>query len=318
MKGDVRHAAELLRKADDVFILTHQYPDGDTLGSSGALCRALQKMGKRARIVCSDPIPCKYDYLFSSLEKQEFAEKYIVSTDVADTQLLGNKLMKYADKIDLCIDHHPSNSISAGYVVVDETAAATTEIIYRLLKELGAPIDSAIANCIYTGISTDTGCFRYTNATPATYRIAAKMMECGADAATINRLMFDTKSRARLEIERRVLDTMDFYFDDRCAVVYVTRQMVRDAKCGDDDMDGLAAMPRQVEGVKVGVTMREKADGSFKISLRTTEGISASDICAQFGGGGHYAAAGCTIEGSVQQVKEKIVAAVGKALGALQ
>ena len=315
MKGECKQAASILKDADDILILTHQYPDGDTLGSSGALCLALQKMGKRARVECGSIIPQKYDYMFSRIERQEFPERFVVSTDVADTQLLGDKLMRYKDKIDLCIDHHPSNAVKAGYVLVDEGAAATTEIICRVIEEMGVAVDSAIADCIYTGISTDTGCFRYTNATPYTYRVAAKMMECGADAAAINRLMFDTKSRARLEIERRVLDTMEFFYDDRCAVIYVTQKMIRESKCGDDDLDGLAALPRQVEGVLVGITLREKADGCFKISLRSAGGICASDICAKFEGGGHYTAAGCSIEGSVDEVKRKIVAAVGQALG---
>lgn len=312
----VKEAAALLKQADDIYILSHQYPDGDTLGSAAALCLALRKQGKRAQIYCNDAIPQKYDYLFSKIERQDFEPGYIVAVDIADTQLLGKNMMQYADQIDLCIDHHPSNTKYTQNCLLRPSAAATTEIIYDIINEMGVEVDACIANCIYTGISTDTGCFRYTNATPHTYRVAAEVMEKGADAAYINRVMFDTKSRARLEIERRVLDTMSFYFEGRCAIVYVTREMVALSGAGDEDMDGLASIPRQVEGVAIGITMREKEDGSFKVSMRSGTDINVSEICARFGGGGHRAAAGCVIPGGVEAAKKQIIQAVAQSLGA--
>ncbi len=315
MENSLKEAAAFFREADDFYILSHQYPDGDTIGSGAALCRALRKLGKRAQMYCHDAFPGKFQYLLEGLEKQSFEPKVIVAVDIADTQLLGNSMMSYADRIDWCIDHHGSNVHYARHWVVDPTAAATTEMIYRLIQEMDVEIDSKIAECIYTGITTDTGCFRYTNATPTSYRIAADMMELGAQAATINRVMFDTKSRARLELERRVLDTMAFYCRGKCAAIYVTRQMVQESGAGDDDMDGLASLPRQVEGVQVGVMMREKEDGSFKISVRSNSKTNASQICAQFGGGGHPAAAGCRLTGSIEEVRSRVVQAVAQALG---
>lgn len=315
MESNLQQAAEFLMGAQDVVILSHQYPDGDTTGSAAALCRALRKLGKRAQMVCNDPFPEKFQSMLEGLSPQEFTPKAVVAVDIADAQLLGPGMTSYADRVDWCIDHHGSNTHYAKNWVVDPTAAATTEMICRLVGLLGVEIDEKIAECIYTGITTDTGCFRYTNATPATYRIAADMMEKGVNAAYINRVMFDTKSRARLELERRVLDTMDFYCNDKCAIIYVTRQMVAESGAGDGDMDGIASLPRQVEGVKVGVTMREKEDGSFKLSLRSNGSINASEICAQFGGGGHPAAAGCVLRGSVEEAKAQILQAICQALG---
>lgn len=315
MKISLKEAAGRLREMEDVYILSHQYPDGDTLGSASALCRALRAMGKRAQTFCSDKIPHKFDFLFEGLETQSFEPRCIVSVDIADEQLLGEKLSSYAGKIDLCIDHHGSNTGYAADHCVCPDAAATTEMIYDLILLLGVELDTAMATCIYTGISTDTGCFKYTNATPRTYRIAAEMMEKGIDAARINRLMFDTKSRARLEIERRVLDTMDFYLEDACAIIYVTKKMVAESGAGEDDMDGLAAMPRQVEGVSVGITLREKKDGAFKVSVRTTREIDASRVCARFGGGGHPAAAGCVLTGDIASIKARLVQAVAEEMG---
>lgn len=315
MKISLEDAASMLGAADEIEILSHYYPDGDTLGSAAALCRALQKLGKRALCRCADQIPRKYGYLFEGVAVQEFEPKFTVSVDVADIKLLGSDFAeKYKGKIDLCIDHHGSNQEFAGATFVDSTAAATCEIIYDVIRLLGAPLDPMIAQSIYTGITTDTGCFRYTNATSRTYRIAAVMMETGIDAASINRLMFDTKSRARLEMERSVLDSMEFFYGDRCAVVQISRRMIEESGATEGDLEGLAAIPRQVEGVEVGVTMREKRDGGYKLSLRTLPPIDAAAICARFGGGGHAAAAGCTIDAPLAQARERIVKAVGEYL----
>lgn len=304
--------AEFLRRADDIVILSHQFPDGDTFGSAAALCMALQSMGKRVKTRCRHAISAKYAFMFRGVKKQEFEPKTVVAVDVAYIDLLGEPIREeYEGHVDLCIDHHAGNRTFATYTYVDSTAAATTEIIYALITKLGAKITPEIAEAIYTGITTDTGCFKYTNATPRTYRIAACMMETGIDAAAINREMFDTKTRARLEMERRVLDSMKFYLDDRCAVVYIMREMIAESGACEDDLEGLAAIPRQIEGVLVGVTLREKKSGEYKVSLRTQEPVNAAQICALFDGGGHACAAGCTLAGPAELATERIVAAIG-------
>lgn len=300
----------ILNKKNNFYILTHQFPDGDTLGSANALCRALQKLKKNAKVLCSDKILKKYSILSKGIKKQEFEPEYIISVDVADTQLLGEKLFKYSDKIDLSIDHHSSNKEFAKLQYVEADSAATTEIIYAIINLLGVKIDKQIATCIYTGITTDTGCFKYANATPRSYRIAADMLEKGIDAFSINRIMFDTKSRSRLEIERLVLDSMEFFFDSHLAIIYVTREMLKKARANESDIEGLASIPRQIEGVLVGVTLREKKDGTFKVSVRTDESINAAKICEKFGGGGHQCAGGCNISSDLNTAKEKIVKAV--------
>ena len=310
-KVDVEGVASLLKAHDNIVLLCHQYPDGDTLGSAGALCGALQKMQKHVQIRCADKIGRKYRFMMEGLRQEVVDPAYIVSVDVADEALLGSLRKEFGGKIDLCIDHHGSNVQYAKKILVDSTAAATCEIIYDIIRAMGVEMDRQMANCIYTGITTDTGCFRYTNATPRTYRIAASMMELGACAADINRVMFDTKSRARIEIERMVMESMTFYFDGRCAAILITREMVETSGAKESDMEGLAALPRQVEGVEAGITLRERKDGAFKISLRTLPGIDASAICARFGGGGHAAAAGCTLEGPAELARDKVVAAVG-------
>lgn len=303
MTIDIKDIINNLKEHNNFYILTHQYPDGDTLGSAFALCRTLQLLGKSAKVLCPDLIANKYNYLLNGVSISNFEPEYIISVDVADKPLLGSLQDKYGDKVDMCIDHHSSNTHYAKCSYVDGDRAATAEIIFEIISQMGVSFDKNIASCIYTGISTDTGCFRYSNATPDSYRIAASMMEYGCDAAAINRIMFETKSRAKLDIERQVMDSIEYYSDNRCAIVYVTADMVRKSGISEDELDGIASIPRKIEGVLMGITMRQKSDTSFKISVRTNDNLDASKFCMRFGGGGHAAAAGCTVEGNLQEAK---------------
>lgn len=307
-------AAKTLLSKDKILILTHRSPDGDTIGSGYALAMALRKLGKNVKVDCTDPFPEKYSYFIDKLEKLEFDEEFVVSVDIADTKLLGEKLSDYADKIDLCIDHHGSNTKYAKEYYVEASAAAAAQVIAKLIRLMNVEFDKDIANAIYTGITTDTGCFRYTNVTAETHRIAADMIDCGAESGMINRLMFETKSRSRLEIERRVMDSIQFYLDGRCAIAYATIDMMKESGAVDNDMEGVSSLPRQIEGVMAGITLREKNNGKFKVSVRTTDELDASAICANFGGGGHKAAAGCMITGTLNEAIEKIIEVVRQAL----
>ncbi|WP_106763090.1 DHH family phosphoesterase [Pseudoruminococcus massiliensis] len=307
-------AAKMLLSKDKILILTHRSPDGDTIGSGYALAMALRKLGKNVKVDCTDPFPEKYSYFTDKLEKLEFDEEFVVSVDIADTKLLGEKLSDYADKIDLCIDHHGSNTKYAKEYYVEASAAAAAQVIAKLIRLMNVEFDKDIANAIYTGITTDTGCFRYTNVTAETHRIAADMIDCGAESGMINRLMFETKSRSRLEIERRVMDSIQFYLDGRCAIAYATIDMMKESGAVDNDMEGVSSLPRQIEGVMAGITLREKNNGKFKVSVRTTDELDASAICANFGGGGHKAAAGCMITGTLNEAIEQIIEVVRQAL----
>lgn len=302
-----------LKDHDNYEILTHAYPDGDTLGSGFALCLALQQIGKNARVITTN-IPSKFTYLLKGVKEQDFEAETIISTDVAADSLLGSNMEKYAGRIDVCIDHHGSNTITAKEKFVDRFAAATCEIVYKLFRRMKIKITEQIADCIYTGISTDTGCFRYTNTTSETMRVAAQLMDFGCNTEYINKAMFETKSKTKIQIEHAVYDTMTYCADGRCAIIYTTLDMFKSLDVGDDEMEGLASIPRQIEGVLMGITMREKEGGFFKISVRTNCGINASEFCSKFGGGGHPAAAGCTIEGTLDEVRNKLIEAAEKVL----
>ena len=314
MNITLNEISKILQENNNFYILTHKSPDGDTLGSAFALCFSLQKLNKQAKVLCSDEIPKKYDFLFENIKEQNFESKYIISVDVSDTQLLGEKLSCYADKIDLCIDHHHSNNHFSKFEYVESSSAATAEIIYEIIKSLKVDIDTNIANCIYTGISTDTGCFRHANTTARSYRIAADMIDIGANAFQINKAMFDTKSIAKLSLEKVALESMEFFSQNKCAVISITHEEIIKTGACDSDFDGISSIPRQIEGVLVGVFIKEKEPGIFKISLRTDESIDASKICEKFNGGGHRCAAGCTIFGNLFEVKKQIIVAVSQCI----
>lgn len=313
-KITLSETATLLSENDNFHILTHRYPDGDTLGSAFALCFALRTLGKNANVKISGKLPSKFSYLTENYCEQDFACEYVVSVDVAAPSLLGELQEHYGDKIDLCIDHHGSNSMVADNICVDASCAAASEIIYVLIKAMNVEITRDIANAIYTGISTDTGCFCYTNTTAQSHHIAAELIDLGCDFSMINRINFETKTRAKLKMERMVYDTMEFYCGGKCAIIYTTLAMQKALGAGDDEMEGLASIPRQIEGVKMGITMREKEDGTFKVSVRTNDGINASEFCARFGGGGHVAASGCSIKGDLATAKYMLIKAAEEVL----
>lgn len=306
MKIDLTRAAGLLQEKDNILILTHRNPDGDTLGSGFALLRALKNMGKRARLINADMIPDKFSYLYEGIGEDDFAEDFVVSVDVAERKLLGGFCDEYGERVDLAIDHHESSRLFAKETYCESDSASCCEIIYLLIKAMGTPITKEIADCIYTGMSTDTGCFKYSNVTPRTHEIAARLIEKGADHSRINVRMFETKTMGDFMLQKMCLDTLEVLAGGKVAVIAVTKDML--AQCGVDKsaLDAIKPITRQIEGVEIGITVKEESDGKAGISVRTGESYDAAAICAHFGGGGHVRAAGCEIKGSVEYAAEII------------
>ncbi len=317
MRIDLQETAKLLEKSNNILLLCHSHPDGDTLGSACALARALKEKGKEVRVECSDPIPKDFSFMFEGLEFGDFEPQLIVAVDVADIKLLGKESEgKYQGKIDLCIDHHGSNMLYADKVYLEPDSASAAEMMYLLLCAMNVQITPVMASCLFTGVSTDTGCFRFSNTTVRTFEIAAELAKLGADTYNIIQVFFETKTKTYAALERLALDSMRFYFSDRCAVICVTQDMYAKSGSSESETDRLANLPRQVEGVLVGVTMRELKDGSFKASVRTHGDINASAICKRLGGGGHIGAAGCTLYGTKQQAVNSLLKEVQAELDA--
>lgn len=303
--------AKILLENDNFEILTHDHPDGDCLGSGYGLCLALQQLGKNARVITTDVVSL-YDYLKKGVKQQEFEAEFIISVDVADEKLLGYNREKYQGKVDLAIDHHMISVVDSKYKYVDSSAAAAAEIIYQLMEPLGVKITEEIADCLYTGISTDTGCFKYSNVTGKTLRIAADLLELGCNNAYINRIMFDTKTKKHIELEKQLYENIIYCCDGQCAIIYTTLQMEK--YMAKEDMEGISSIPRGIEGVEMGITIREKEDELCKVSVRTHGKYDACAFCQQFGGGGHKAAAGCAIKGSLQDVIDILIEAAERTI----
>ena len=304
MKISVKECADILRKKDNILILTHANPDGDTLGSGFALCRALMKIGKICAVINADDIPKKYNYLFDDIVEIKFKPDYVVAVDVATVKLLGGLEEQY--KIDMCIDHHSTNTEYANLLLLEDAPAAC-QIMYEVVLALGVEVDKKIADGLYTGLTTDTGCFRYDSTTAQTYRVAADLIDAGADNGRINRIMFETKSKTYARLERLAIESMRFYEHERVAVITVTQEMFQLTGSNAQETEGLAPLTRQIEGVEIGITIQERPDGTCKASIRTFESVNAAKLAACFGGGGHAQAAGCKFDCDVKEARRLLV-----------
>ena len=304
-------AAEFLKSHDNYLLLTHKRPDGDTIGSAVGLCELLRAMGKTAWLLPSlDATKVFQDYLQGRQAPPDFAPDTVVSVDVASLGLLPANAAPYQGRIDLAIDHHPSNEFFAQETCLEADKAACGEIIHAILLELGVTVTKRIAECLYVAISTDTGCFKFSNTTSNTHRTAAALIEAGADVYPINKLFFDTKSFSRLRMEAKLTETMEFYADGTVGVCVMPKRLLAEFSATEDDLDSISGFARSIEGVRIGVMIREVEDGLGKISLRTEAPYDAAKICGLLGGGGHAAAAGASVPGGVEGAKAAILQAL--------
>ena len=312
---DLSEAVEFLKGCEDAVILTHQSPDGDCIGAGFALKDLLEALGKRSRVLCSDEFPKRYDFMTSVGSGEEFEPKTVIAVDIADPQLMGNLRETYGNKVQLCIDHHISNVGYAEKTLLNAGASATCELIYELADAMKIQMSDHCAACIYTGIATDTGCFKYECTTARCHEIAAELMKSHKlKYAKINREMFDVKSIGRLKMERIVTDLMEYYLDNRLTMICITSDILNEQHVDANDLDGCASIPLQVEGVEVGVTIKEKSENEYKVSMRSANDINVSAICQTLGGGGHIKAAGCLVKGTLEEVKSAVVEAVRKGM----
>ena len=315
MRINHTQAWDLLCSMDRILLLTHRLPDGDALGSLYALYLALKTMGKQVRCL-TDIVPSSLKAAAIPCAEPAFEPEHVVTVDVGDRKLLGDEWnTQYGDRVELCIDHHGTHIPFAQYMLVDPSAAAASEVLFDMFLFAGFPISPEIARELYIGIATDTGCFRYANTTPKTMRAAADLMECGIDTAALNTELFETKTRSFARFERMAMNALKTYCGGRCAIMLITREMYEKSGLDESDDKPVNALPRQIEGVYVGVTVKEKKDGSgFRVSMRSKEPVSAADICAKLGGGGHRLAAGCELTGTKEEVVATLLDAVSAVL----
>lgn len=304
-------AAAYLKERDNILVITHLQPDGDTLGSGAALCQGLREVGKTAYLLPNPQIIeryCKYCEEYCALE--DFRPETVVTVDVASESLFPANAEAYKGKIDLGIDHHASNTAFAARNCVYPERSACGEVVYEILLAISGKVSPETASALYLAVSTDTGCFAYGNTNTGTHRTAAALIEAGAPSARMNKELFRTKSRKRLMLEASIISALEFFKDGRIAVATITRDVLAKIGAGENEADDIASIPGQIEGVIAGVTLREEKNGSTKISLRTVPQINANLACAKLGGGGHTAAAGARLDCGIAEAKERILAAL--------
>lgn len=301
--------ARALSATDRAVILTHRRPDGDTVGCAAALCRGLRQLGKQAFILENPELTDKYTPYFEGLTCPAIApDDTIVAVDVAAEDMFA-KGLALPRPIDLAIDHHGTNSGYARQSLVRSDRAACGEIIYDVLREMGVQIAGEIAEALYVAISTDTGCFRYSNVTANTLRTAAELLEAGVDAYAVNRKMFELKRFARLKLEAYLTETMRFYADGRIGVCLIPADIRRRLGLTEDDVDDISGFARMIEGVELAAMLRQMP-GATKLSLRSGRLYDSGAICKRLGGGGHFSAAGASLHPDPAEAERQLLRAI--------
>lgn len=292
-------AAKLL-SSHRILLLSHTSPDGDTVGSVTGLAVALEHCGKQVVCLCDRPIPernlfiCGSDRYLTDCEISE--DDLVVTVDVASPQMLGGLTEKFAERVDIRIDHHDSATDFATFNYVESDSAACAEIVYELVTLLPTPITPEIAGPLYTSLHTDTGGFKFSNTTPRTHRIAATLIEAGAPAEEICETLYENVSLDSLRTNALFLEKMELYKGGKILMLSITMADKAKYDFSDEHLEGLASLTRKIAGVQLGIVLREKDNGSYKASMRSRRSVNCAELCAQLGGGGHIRAAGATVE----------------------
>ena len=297
---------------DNFCILTHARPDGDTIGSAAALCVGLRQLGKTAHILDNaQASPFLRRCLLGLTVEAPAAGDTLVSVDVASPHLFPAEHQQYLERIALRIDHHATAISFTPAELVDASSAATGEIIYELLMDMGAEMTKDIAWRLYIAISTDTGCFRYSNTTAHTYRVAAACAETGADLYPITQELFDTTSISELKLQNWMVEHAQFLCNGQVAVCGIPASM--EDNVSREDLEGISGFLRSIEGVRISATLRE-IEGGCKVSVRAVPGLDAGSVCTRFGGGGHKGAGGANLQLPMEEAITLVAAALKNAL----
>ena len=308
--------ARFLLEGDDYCLLTHRRPDGDTTGSAAALCLGLRSLGKKCVILETAEITPRFRWLHEGLTVKAPAEgQTLVTVDVASPGMLPDSFRQYQTLVKLRIDHHGAATSFTDLELVDPDSASCAELVWDVLEEMGAKMDAALAEAVYVGTSTDTGCFRFSNTTDHTFATAAKCAAAGARIYELNQELFETNSLGRLRIQGWIVEHLKLFGGGSLAIVAIPKAVERELGLTEDDMDNISNFPRTVSGVKMAATLREEGTGRCKLSVRAVPGWDATMVTTRFGGGGHKGAAGasftCSLEEAAKQVEEAMQAVNG-------
>lgn len=309
-----REAAELLRRQDNILILTHCRPDGDTTGCAAGLCHALRQLGKQAYLLRNPDMTAINSVYASGLWAEDgWAPDFVVSVDIAAKGLFFPEAEAYFDKIGLAVDHHPSFEGFGQNQCARPECAACGEIVYEICRELGE-ITPEVALPLYAAVATDTGCFVYANTTANTHRVAAALIETGIDYFTVNKRHFRTKTKKRIAIESELMSKAEFFQEGRGVFLCIPLEMLRRMDADENDLEDISSLAGVIEGVDCGAVLRERKPGEWKLSLRTGNNgrVNATQACMLLGGGGHAMAAGAALYGDLKDVKRQVLDAIDR------
>lgn len=309
---DLQKIIKILTTSEEISIITHTNPDGDAIGSQIALGLGLEQLGIKTYLYNKDKIPENFAFLtiykeIKAIKNQEQILQNVVYLDCATQERTGYNLKNIRNSIN--IDHHVSNDYFGDYNLVRPKAAATCEIIYDILNLLKVNITPEIATALYTGISTDTGSFVYDNTSPNTHKVAAALINNGAEKELIRMNIYENINREKLTLTKIALNKLSFFCSGKIALVVLNLDDYKNANASFSDGDGIVSTIKNIAGVEVALVFKEIEEKKYKVSMRSKKFLDVNEIAALFGGGGHAKAAGCTIEGDEKLSIKKVIKA---------
>ncbi len=312
--------AEVISAAERILIYPHVNMDGDTLGSAAALCKGMRSMGKECHVLIEDDIPANLAFLdqgYCTFDQNVIARPDLsVCVDCGNPSRFEKRQEKFAEgRRTMCIDHHGTTAFYCDFNYVEKEAAATGELIYRLLQTLGVALDREMGEAIFAAITTDTGNFQYSNTSKESHLIAAELYDIGIDANKVSVEIYENMRIEKLLIENLVLSTMSTVCGGQGVIAYVTQDMLSETGALMEETEGVVQRLRSISGVEVAAFLKETKDGRIKLSLRSKSRIDVAKIASELGGGGHIRAAGGTLNCGLSEafdiLKEKIIKSIG-------
>lgn len=299
-----------VRKANDIIILTHNNPDGDAIGSSLAVYAVIKQMNKNVQIVIPE-LPRLFSFLpyADEIKKEGDKKSYdlAIALDCATIKLLNGWSNYFEDaKKSIVIDHHSTNSMYGDLNYVDLSAPACSQVLYSMFRYDNIEITPEIGTCLMTGIITDTGGFQYSGVSKETFEIASNLLVSGVNISKIYKNVFSTHTKGNFELRKLAMNRMELLENGRVSFTYITLEDEEKINTEPGDHEGIVDEGRNLEGVEVSVFLHECKEG-YRVSTRSNEYVNVSDVCLMFGGGGHPRAAGATMQGTPEQIKEKLL-----------
>ncbi|CAM3358950.1 DHH family phosphoesterase [Marinicrinis lubricantis] len=323
-QDQLHEAKRFMESYNHFLVVSHIHPDGDAASSTCAIGLILDFLGKPYTLMNEGAVPGKLSYLKGfdqivnyTLSDRNYSFDAVISVDCADFERMGETVKLFPKDIPLLnIDHHPTNDQFGTVNLVEPQAAATAEILFDLVEYIQIPWSKELSDCIYTGLLTDTGGFRYSNTSSKVMKAASQLLDYGTDGYELSDRLLEQTTRAHVELLKKSLNSLSFAHDDQIAWVTVGKEDMRETGAMQEDLEGIVNYPRNIAGVEVGMLFKEMMDGTVKCSFRSAGKADVARIAQKFGGGGHVRAAGATLKAPLTQAIEMVVEEVKRALDA--